>query len=94
MQVHAQQFRGILNDHPVSKGLFGDFKVGQIYLFEVAVYVDDEIHGNTCNVTIIDETKNIHRSASFPSAYLKDLFIPFNTPAAKILFGGNGSKFD
>lgn len=94
MQAYTKQFRGILNDHPVSEGLFGDFKVGQIYLFEVTVYVDDEIHGDTCNVTIIDETRNLHRSASFPSAYLKDLFIPFNTPAAKILFGGNGSKFD
>jgi len=92
--VSAQQFRGILNDHPVAKSLFKDFKPGEVYLFEVTVYVNDVLHGNTCRITIFDDKTGLHRSAELPSAYLQDLFIPYNTPAAKVLFGGNGGKFD
>lgn len=94
MTVNAQQFRGILNDTPVTRGLFKDFTPGQIYLFEVTVFVDDVLHGNTCKITIFDEKTGIHRSAEIPATYLEGLYIPYNTPAAKVLFGGNGGKFD
>ena len=94
MTVQAQQFRGILNDHPVAKGLFFDFTPGQVYLFEIVVFVDDVLHGNTCKITIFDEKRNLHRSAEIPASYLKDLYIPYNTPAAKVLFGNKGTKFD
>lgn len=93
MTVQAQQFRGILNSHPITDGLFKGFKVGHVYLFEVTVYVDDELHGNTCSVTIMDEASNISRTASFPSQYLKDLYIPYNSPAAKVLFGNSNTKY-
>lgn len=92
MTVQAQQFRGILNNHPVAIGLFREFVPGQVYLFEVTAYVNDDIYGDTCQVTIIDEAKSISRTATFPSAYLKDLFIPFTSPAAKILFGKGDQK--
>lgn len=94
MQIEAKQFYGILNDHPVSQGLFKDFKPGEIYLFEITVFVDDVLQGNICRITIFDQKSGIHRTANLPSSCLDNLYIPFTSPAAKALFGGPGSKFD
>jgi hypothetical protein len=83
--LRAEQFYGLLNDGPIAKSLFSDFKTREVYLFEVIILEDATI----AEITIFDKSRNVSRKAVIPSPYLRNLYIILDSPAAKTLFSSD-----
>lgn len=86
---NVKTFRGFINESPVQTGLFPfAIPTKKLYLVEIQEYEQES------KVTVVCEYTGSAATAIVPNSYIEGLFIPFDTEAAKVLFGSKDSSFD
>ena len=83
-------FRGFINESPVQIGLF-PFAIPTKKLYLVQI---EELDDENSKVTVVCEYTGSQATGIVPTPYLDGLFVPFDTEAAKILFGAKDIRFD
>ena len=88
--VKSRMFRGLINESAVQRGLFPMCDNNKFYLIHVTEFED---YGEA-EIIVLCERTGSQIKCFVPIKYLEGLFVPFDTDAAKVLFGTNKSKFD